>query len=109
MADDVDALEFVAEKLRLDKRVEAQARSVVQVPEEAVQPDPLVDKLVAALHRDYDGTVLREDVPPEYIIPRGPHGYGRIDLKPGARPKKSRHIHLVGERRQALIDIIEEK
>ena len=109
LADDEDALEFVAGKLQKDKPSKASASSVVQVPDAETPPNPLIKDLVASLHRDYDGSVLREDVPAENIIPRGPFGFGRIDLKPGAQPKRSRPIHLVGERRQALVDVIEEK
>ena len=64
--------------------------------------------MIAALHRDFGGTALREFVSPEFIVVRGPLCEGKIEIKPGCKPKKQRPIKLTGERREALIDLIKE-
>ena len=46
---------------------------------------------------DYKDTVFRGDLYPEPLV-RGPHGYGRIDLKPGARPICAHKYRMTGER-----------
>ena len=62
---------------------------------------------VDAILKEYGGTVIRKDVPPENIIPRGPHGYGTIALKPGAIPKKSKSIPLSGVQYEVMVEVAE--
>ena len=80
---------------------------VITVPEGQTSDDRKVKELIEAIRRDFDGTVLRDNVPPENLIPRGPHGEGHIKIKPGYIAKTQRPIHLVGERRDALIELVQ--
>ena len=70
----------------------------------------MIEKIVEGIHKDYDGIVIRGDVPPEYLVPKRPPGYdeGGITIRPGAKPKKP-PIPAVGEKRAALIASIERK
>lgn len=119
--EDEEALEYVAsqmmkwegegDELRDPPGPPARVGSLILVPEEGEAPseeEKLVRELVEGIERDYGGAVLREDVPPENIIPRGPHGEGRIVIKPGCQARKIRPIHLTGERREALIELVRE-
>ena len=102
--EDEDVLDYLATHIK-ETRPNA-VWGVITVPEGQAADDQTIKELVEAIHRDFDGTVLREDVPPENIIPRGPHGEGRIKIKPGYPAKIQRPIHLVGERRDALIELV---
>ena len=82
----------------------------VQVSEIALEPHPLDalpvqairDKIIA----DYTGTVLRFEILPNPKVRGGDEiGYARIDLKPGAMPKKQRHMNLGGPRLEAMTKI----
>ena len=110
--DDEETLEEIAN--RLDKAEKEsrirKIRGVVQAPdgESFGEEEEYIKELTAALHRDFGGTALRKDVPPEFIVVRGPLCEGKIEIKPGHQPKKQRPIHLNGERREALIELIKE-
>ena len=60
--------------------------------------------------RDFTGSVLRSDVPVENLIPGGEGllGWGVIELKSDARARKSYPIHLVGEKREAMAELVRE-
>ena len=64
--------------------------------------------MTEGLLRDFTGSVLRSDVPVENLIPRGEGmlGWGVIELKPDARARKSYPIHLVGEKREAMVELV---
>ena len=83
------------------------AQGIVVVPPGEQATGETVDRLRAAIRKDYEGRVLRDqiwfDKPP-----RGPFGEGRIELKPGTVPKKQHAIRLTGERHKALCDMVEE-
>jgi len=70
------------------------------------QADPEVISPIASIRRDYEGVVMREDVPPEYLIKRGPFGEGRIEIRPGYGARSTHPIRLVGERKTALEDLV---
>ena len=60
---------------------------IMEVPEENDVENLEIKKLIEAIHRDFDETVLKTEVipnPPE----RYSLGYGKIELKPGSIPKK---------------------
>ena len=104
--EDEETLDFLATQVK-----ETQPNAVwgvITVPEGQQAEDQSVKELIEAIHRDFDGTVLRENVPPENIIPRGPYGEGHIRIKQGYQAKKQRPIHLVGERREALIELVQD-
>ena len=105
MFEDEEALEYLATQLK-EPNPNA-VWGVITVPEGQTADDQTVKALVEALHRDFDGIVLRENVPPENIIPRGPHGEGHIRIKPGYQAKTQRPIHLTGERRDAHIELVQ--
>ncbi len=109
--DDEDALGVLADQWGEDNESEDEnlrGNSVILPPPEDPEPDPKVTELIEAIHRDYDGSVLRTDVPKKNIIPRGPHGEGKIEIRPGCIPKRCHPIHLLGERRQALVDLVKQ-
>ena len=100
-----ETLDFLATKLR--EPLEKSVWGVITVPEDQVNDDEVIKKLVEAIHRDYDGTVLRENVPPKKLSPAGPLGgphknKTRVPSKettanpPGRR--KKRGPHTVGQR-----------
>ena len=112
--EDEDALDYVAEQLTgVEEELEREthARSVIQTRESDHEMDPdlvaYTQSLIEGLHRDFDGTVMRNDVPPENLIPRGPHGEGVIKIRPGYQARKQRAIHLTGERLTALTELVQ--
>ena len=64
----------------------------------------LVDEMRAAIHRDYDSTVLSGKFHwgPEGAPIRGPNCEARIHLKQGAEARAQKQIRLTGERRDAM-------
>jgi hypothetical protein len=112
LCEDEDALEFLAAHIGQISTSPNSARieSVVECSEGApLGLDPReVEKCINRIHQKFDGEVLRPDVPPENIIQRGPLGIGHIVLKPGCIPKRQRPIHLTGERREALLKLVQE-
>ena len=66
--------------------------------------------MTEGLLRYFTGSVLRSDVPVEKLIPRGEGllGWVVIELKPDARARKSYPIHLVGEKREAMVELVQE-
>jgi hypothetical protein len=58
---------------------------------------PLAAELRQKVIDDYKDTVFRGELYPDPPV-RGPHGYGRIDLKPGARPTCAHEYRMTGER-----------
>ena len=105
--EDEDTLAYIATQLSHAER-EAQVQGVILVPEGEGEGDEEVKRLIENIHKDYDGEVLCEKVPPGPRPVRGPFGEGEIELKPGARAKKQRPIPLTGERREAMIKLVEE-
>ena len=61
----------------------------------------------SALLEDYGQDVLSGKLPRDPPV-RGPFGLAKIDLVPGARPKRHRSFKMVGEREEALKQILEE-
>ena len=51
--------------------------------------------------------VLADEIKPDPSI-RGEHCEGRIFLKPNAKPKKQRHMHMNGERLKAMEEITDD-
>ena len=101
---DEEVLEHIA--TQVSKTPTFHVRSIVQAVGEEKEGNTTIQTLIETLHKDYDGVVLRPDVPPENIIKRGPYGEGTIEIKPGYPPKNQRPIHLTGERREALIELV---
>ena len=67
-----------------------------------VEEDPRVESFREALHRDYDGAVIRSDLPPRKDHPdRGPYGYAYIPLVPNPIPQRQKCFRLQGERLEA--------
>ena len=64
--------------------------------------DPRVEGFKEALHKDYDGEVLRTDLPPRKDHPdRGPYGYANIPLVANPSPQRQKCFKLPGERQEA--------
>ena len=105
--EDEETLEYLATQLK--GPLKNSVWGLIAIPEGQHEGDTsqTIKDLVDAIHRDFDGTVLRESVPPENLIPRGPFCEGHIKMKPGYHAKKQRPIHLVGERREALIQLVQ--
>ena len=56
-----------------------------------VEEDPRVESFREALHRDYDGAVIRSDLPPRKDHPdRGPYGYAYIPLVANPVPQRQK-------------------
>ena len=105
---DDDALRYIASVLvRSTGGTTSEVARVVQASEPSANEDPKVNRLIEEIRASYDGTVLRESVWPNPPV-RGPHGYGRIELKEGAVAKKMHHIFLTGPRREAMINLVKE-
>ena len=102
--EDHEALQSVAAVLTRHRPT--QIAGVVEVPENQTLEDKRVQEMIEALHREFDGTVLRDAIFPDPPI-RGPHGEGHIEIKHGAVAKKQRPIRQVGERKQALVELVE--
>ena len=103
---DDDAVRYIASILRVAGG-DRQVKRVVQVPGASSSTNPKVGRLIEGIRAAYDGTVLRESVWPNPPV-RGPHGYGRIELKEYAEAKKMHHIFLTGPRREAMINLVKE-
>ena len=58
---------------------------------------PLAAKLRQKVIDNYKDIVFWVELYPDLLV-RGPHGYGRIDLKPGARPTCAHEYRMTGER-----------
>ena len=86
-------------------------RSVVQVGTKKGDLSPSTLECIAqaksSILEDYGHDVLSGKLPRDPPI-RGPFGLARIDLVPGARPKRQRSFKMVGEREEALKEILEE-
>ena len=80
-----------------------QVRTIATVEGEWGEHQPLVESLRKYLFTDY-ADVLADEIKPDPPI-RGEHCEGRIFLKTDAKPKKQRHMHMNGERLNAL-DVI---
>ncbi len=113
--EDEETLDFIATHLK-NIETEIMVHSVIQIPELESEPEvdtpesKLKKELIEGLMRDFTGSVLRSDVPVENLIPRGEGllGWGVIELKPDARARKSYPIHLVGEKREAMVELVRE-
>ena len=57
--------------------------------------------------RKYQDTVFTKVAPREWPV-RGPFGEATIELRPGAGPVKQRPYHIQGERREALVKIVDQ-
>ncbi len=95
---DEDFLEEVATQMLEHRKAQASIQSVIEVIELNPELGDRVRQLTAEIHQDFAGTVLRSDVPREWIHKRGPTGEVRIILKPGSRPKTSHLIRMIGEK-----------
>ena len=92
LKDDENVLEYVAQQMIQAERAQKRSnRGIVVVPEGEHLIDDEVQALIAAIHRDYDGVVLKDRIEPDPPV-RGPFGEGKIELKPGATAKKQRPI-----------------
>ena len=117
LREDEGALWYIAKQLRraagegTTKEAKAQAakvRGVVAVPPSEKELDPHVLARIKAIHEDFDGKVLRDKIFPGEQPIRGPLGEGRIELKVGAIAQKQRAIPLTGERRDAMIALVDD-
>jgi hypothetical protein len=59
---------------------------------------PLAAELRQKINNDYKDTVFRSELYPDLPV-RGPHGYGRSDLKPGTRPTCAHEYRMMGRER----------
>ena len=64
--------------------------------------DPLIEKYREALHTDFDGSVLRTDLPILREIPdRGPYSFAHIPLVDNPIPQRQKPFRLQGEKLEA--------
>jgi hypothetical protein len=61
--------------------------------------------LRADIHRDFDGTALREEIVPDPPV-RGDYGYAYIPLQADAVPTRQKPLKMFGERQEALKTIV---
>ena len=85
---------------KLSVREEHPIRTIATAEGEWGEHQPLVEDLRKALFADYPD-VLANEIKPNPPI-RVEHCEGRIFLKPDAKPKKQRHMHMNGARLTAL-------
>ncbi len=107
---DEEVMEVVARQLGRAGWKPTTIGSVVQSSAEILPegfPEGRVAELRKQIHKEYNGRVLRADVPPEWIIKRGPQGEGKIVLRPGSEPRASHPIRLQGEKLAAMKTITE--
>jgi hypothetical protein len=84
--------------------------SVVKVGKNSLTADLVQEKIVAAkktLLDEFMKDVLSGKLPKEPPV-RGPFGMAKIELIPGAVPKRQRSFKMTGEREEALKKILEE-
>ena len=117
LREDESTLWYIAKQLRraadegtteAAKAQAAKVRGVVAVPPSEKEKEPQVLDRIKALHEDFDGKVLRDKIFPGEQPIRGPLGEGRIELKAGAIAQKQRAIPLTGERRDAMIALVDD-
>ena len=76
-------------------------RPIFVTQDEGVE-DPLVERYREALHADFDGTVLRTDLPNiREVVDRGPYTYAYIPLVENAIPQRQKAFRLQGEKLEA--------
>ena len=92
--------ELAEVEAKLSVREELPIRTIATTEGEWGEHQPLVESLRKALFADYPA-VLANEIKPNPPI-RGEHCEGRIFLKPDAKPKKQRDMHMNGERLTAL-------
>ena len=69
---------------------------------EEITEDPRVDEFREKIHKEYDGLVLRTDLPPRKDIPdSGAYTYAHIPLIPDFVPQRQKPFRLQGERLEA--------
>ncbi len=65
----------MATRLEGALKPEVKVRSVVEVQDRTLEDEEArkrVAEIVEGIHRDYDGVVIRSDVPPKLLVPKVP-------------------------------------
>lgn len=104
--DEETLMSWAQEWAKVEKQM-AKIQGVVTVPEGEHLKGGDVEQRITALHQDFEGKVLRDRIWAG-DIERGPFGFGRIELKPGAAAVCRRPIYLTGERHDAMVAMVEE-
>ena len=104
--DEETLMSWAQEWAKVEKELTS-IQGVVMVPEGEHVQGGEVEARIAALHQEFDDKVLRDRIWGEEIV-RGPHGEGRIELKPGAEAACRRPIYLTGERYDAMVSLVDE-
>ena len=81
-----------------------QVATVIQSAQQAMGAK--VEQRKTQILKDYEGTVYKDHTNGDPPV-RGPLGEAEIRLKPGAVPKKQRPFHIVGERRAAMMEMLQ--
>jgi len=100
----VKEVRHVAHKIFVAENAKKSGRKVspVFISQGGGNMDERVESLREALHKDFDGSVLRDDLPPLKNLPdRGPYGYAYIPLKENAVPQRQKPFRLQGDRLEA--------
>ena len=66
-----------------------------------------VEQIRQNLFREYASSVFTKEAPKVRPV-RGPYGEATIEIKPGAQPTKQRPFHIQGERKEALLRIVDQ-
>ena len=66
-----------------------------------------VEQVRQKLLGDFGSTVFTTTAPKTRPV-RGPYGEATIEIKPGAQPVKQRPFHIQGERREAMLRIVDQ-
>ena len=66
-----------------------------------------VEQVRQKLLSDFASTVFTTKAPKTRPV-RGPYGEATIEIKPGAQPVKQRPFHIQGERREAMLRMVEQ-
>ena len=69
--------------------------------------DPRVQEFRDKIHKDYDGEVFNDEVPPDPPV-RGPYGYAYIPLIDNAVPTRSKPFRLHGEKHDAMVEVAQQ-
>ena len=91
---------------QISKIRKAEINAYITTPKDEAPEDEEIENLSAAIFRDHEGVVLRDDIVPDPPV-RGPFGYAYIPLKPDAKPCKQKPFTLHGERQEAYKKVVQ--
>jgi hypothetical protein len=98
-------MELIFEKLHVPKE-KKWIRRLIRAEEDS-EKEEVAELYRANIHRDYDGTALRDTLIPG-THERGMFGFAYIPLKEGAVPTRQKPIVVHGEKHDAYVKVVED-